>query len=575
MRSICALVVALAATPALATDAPDLLQPLRTGERAPADAAVVIGIETYPFVADVPYARRDAQAMYQFLVYTRGVPADRVRLLDNGASREQILDAVGRAGEQAGRDGTVWIYFAGHGAADTDSGDRLLLGDDVRQDAAAFTARGVSVHTLERLAAKGGASVNLFVDACYAGLGRGGEELLAGKRFLVPTYASAPNARVVEWNAAGPNELSGPIDAVRHGAFTYFAVGALRGWADGQLDGVPDGQVTADEARLYVNASLRTLQNTEQQSQLTAADPSRTVLSASSKLEAGPTSSQIADLRDRGNAPVVSPSGPAPRAAPSGPLDITQRAAVTAWVESRLSACYEQHADGDPDLRQWWVRFRVHHKRGLGGIMLQASEKQDGGATEGPTFAMYTCLRNHLRDVDVTLPKKATTYTSAFTLPLASAATPAAPEPSPVTPAPAEVRPDPVRPDPRGDVRWTAPGLDVTVRIPGDPTLQEPAAPARPAPAAVPTEVRLVVRNPDNQWADVRVNGQVVAEFRNEREHTVTLRPGVHTVEFVEFMGSEPFSAGRLTTGDADEIIFGIEDELRVTCYNHDGWQPR
>lgn len=569
MRSIYSLFLVLAATPVLATDSPDLLEPLRTGERAPADAAVVIGIETYPFVADVPYARRDAQAMYQFLVYTRGVPADRVRLLDTGASREQILDAVSRAGEQAGRDGTVWIYFAGHGAADTDSGERLLLGDDVRQDPAAFTARGVSVQTLERMAAKGGASVNLLVDACYAGLGRGGEELLAGKRFLVPTYTTAPNARVVEWNAAGPNELSGPIDAVRHGAFTYFAVGALRGWADGQLDGVRDGEVTADEARLYVNASLRTLQNTEQQSQLTAADPSRTVLSASSKLETGPTSSQIAALRDGASTPAVSPAAPARPAAPSGPLDITQRAAVTSWVESRLSACYDQHADGDPDLRQWWVRFRVHHKRGLGGIMLQASEKQDGAA-EGPTFAMYTCLRNHLRDVDVTLPKKAVTYTNAFTLPLEEASAPAAPTPAPVAQAPAEIEPDL-----RGDVRWTAPGVDVTMRVPGDPTLREPAAPATPAPAAAPAEVRLVLRNPDNQWADVRVNGQVVAEFRNEREHTVTLRPGVHTVEFVEFMGSEPFAAGRLTTSDADEIIFGIEDDLRVTCYNHDGWQPR
>lgn len=88
MLSSALLIISLGLGSASATDAPDILEPLRTGARAPADAAVVIGIENYPFVSDVPHARRDAQAMYNFLVYTRGVPADRVRMFDRGASRE-------------------------------------------------------------------------------------------------------------------------------------------------------------------------------------------------------------------------------------------------------------------------------------------------------------------------------------------------------------------------------------------------------------------------------------------------------------------------------------------------------
>lgn len=43
----------------------------------------------------------------------------------------------------------------------------------------------------------------------------------------------------------------------RHGAFTFFAVGAMRGWADGELDGRRDGVVAGEEARMYVQRALR------------------------------------------------------------------------------------------------------------------------------------------------------------------------------------------------------------------------------------------------------------------------------------------------------------------------------
>ena len=32
--------------------------------------------------------------------------------------------------------GVVWVYFAGHGAASPETGERLLLGDDIRPDLA-------------------------------------------------------------------------------------------------------------------------------------------------------------------------------------------------------------------------------------------------------------------------------------------------------------------------------------------------------------------------------------------------------------------------------------------------------
>lgn len=524
--------LSLALSPASA-QAPDILEPLRTGQRAPGDAAVVIGIERYPFVSDVPHAQRDAQAMYNLLVYTRGVPADRVRLLDRGANREQILEAVADAGRKVGQDGAVWVYFAGHGAADTTSGERLLLGDDVRQDASAFSARGMSVKAIQDAASAGGGAVNLIVDACYAGVGRSGEELLAGKRFLVPAYAISGNPRLLEWSAAAPNELSGPLNQAQHGAFTYFAVGALRGWADGQLDGVRDGKVTAEEAKLYVNQALRTVQVTDQQSQLTATDPSRLVLSASDQLETGPSASAIAALRDGATTSPVPTPGPSP--APGGAVDAANRAALSAYVEGVLRDCYVQHAGGRADLLAWTVRFRVHPKKGFNGLLMNAPQLAE--TDSAPAMAMHTCIRGELRSQSYKPGPAAITFNNAFTLPadLATA-------PLPV-PAPPSTTPEP------------NPLLSTTPRV--------------------PDAVRFVIRNANGDWADVRVNGAVVAEFRNERELVVELKPGLNAVEIVKFMEESPFVAGRLVTGRAREITCGISLDAGMVCYDHDGWTPR
>ena len=117
---------------------------LPSGQRHTADTAVVVGISDYLVLPDVPYADRDADAFVNWLVYPRGVPLDRVHQL-KAASKEHIEKAVQRAGQDVEEGGTVWVYFAGHGAADPSTTERILLGDDTRSDTTSFTGRGVAV----------------------------------------------------------------------------------------------------------------------------------------------------------------------------------------------------------------------------------------------------------------------------------------------------------------------------------------------------------------------------------------------------------------------------------------------
>ena len=95
-------------TLALAFALPDVDDAVRTGAEAPSDAAVVIGIEDYFMLPDVPHADADARAVRGFLRYTRGVPDARIRMLGKGANREQILKAVEELAPTVGADGTLY-----------------------------------------------------------------------------------------------------------------------------------------------------------------------------------------------------------------------------------------------------------------------------------------------------------------------------------------------------------------------------------------------------------------------------------------------------------------------------------
>jgi len=245
---------------------PSIDQPVRTGATAPDDFAVVIGIEDYAFLPDVPYALSDASAWADYLLYTRGVPSSRVVRLVGQPSRAQIRGVLEEAGE-AGPDSTVFVVFAGHGAAHSATGEPMLMPAETPSDPAGFAASGLPLDDVQEMVGAGGARVVVITDTCYSGAGRDGEQLMVGARFAVPAWVTAPAGGGVTWRATAANELALPLDDVGHGAFTYAALRGLRGAADGERDGVPDGMVTGEEAQLYTQRVLRELGIESQQPQ--------------------------------------------------------------------------------------------------------------------------------------------------------------------------------------------------------------------------------------------------------------------------------------------------------------------
>lgn len=235
---------------------PDLSQPAPAEGGGENDAAIVIGIENYAFVQDIPGAVQNANDWYAWLTRTRQVPLGKVALLrDNDATKESILSAVRKTVDKVGDGGTLWLIFIGHGAPSKDGTDGLLLGVDTMQTADSVYARGLPQSDLLDELGKGGQEQTIVVlDACFSGKTGFGDALVDGLQPLVPQYA-LQTADVTVLSAGQADQFAGPLSGAARPAFSYLLLGGIRGWAD--ADG--DGGVSAAEAVGYTTDAMYAL----------------------------------------------------------------------------------------------------------------------------------------------------------------------------------------------------------------------------------------------------------------------------------------------------------------------------
>jgi hypothetical protein len=265
---------------------PDLSKPppkeIGGGER---DAAVIVGVTRYAHVAEVAGASANATDWYSYLVKTRGVPLDRVSLLlDEDATVEEMQHAVKEAAKRVKKKGTLWFVFVGHGAPARDGSDGLLVGFDAQQKARSIEARSLRRSQLLATLKKSKAGkVHVLLDACFSGRTTSGTQLVAG---LQPLVVEAPSnqgdPRITLMTAAGSDEYAGPLPGADRPAFSYLALGGLRGWADGDKD----GRITSGELHGYVTQAMRALVRDRRQRPTLVGDDERRVVKSSR--ESGP-----------------------------------------------------------------------------------------------------------------------------------------------------------------------------------------------------------------------------------------------------------------------------------------------
>ncbi len=233
--------------------------------------AVIVGIEKYrEALPAASFAEEDARAFAAVAEKTLGVPPAHVKLLlGERAGRADLASALEEWLPRNAREpgGTVYVFFSGHGAPDTESGETYLVPYDA--DPAYLKTRGYAVKDLYAALGKlPGQRSLVFLDACFSG---GGERsvLAAGTRPLVPVVAAGPKAGVISFAAASARETTGAALAGGHGLFTHHLLTALGGAADANADrGVTLAELVAHVTdRVAADARL---QNREQRPVLTA-----------------------------------------------------------------------------------------------------------------------------------------------------------------------------------------------------------------------------------------------------------------------------------------------------------------
>ncbi len=289
---------------------PDLHEPWDGGVESPYDAALVIGIDSYAELPDVPYARRDGHAFLAFLRHGRGIPEEQIETLWQG-DRAKIVEMLWRTVAATSEDSVVWLYFAGHGAVAADGGEPLLLGGEAGTDPAAWSEQGVSLSEALTILTDGGARVVAVLDCGFGGIGRDGATIaaLGEARAVFPE----PDPRIVLWTAAAADGAPDLLYAARHGAFSYLVVGALRGWADGALGGERDGMVTAAEAQAYVDDLVQGAGNTAFRPEMRGADLGWPI--SAGELAPPPKRAMLLEALRNGRAEGAPPPTPAQRIA--------------------------------------------------------------------------------------------------------------------------------------------------------------------------------------------------------------------------------------------------------------------
>ncbi len=234
--------------------------------------AIVIGIENYrQKLPKVDFATHDAQTMTEYLTKIMGYPEENVvTLLNDHAAKSDFEKYFEKwLSNNVEKDGTVFIYYSGHGAPNTKTGDAFLVPYD--GDPTFIAETGYSLQRLyDNLGKLQAKEIIVALDSCFSGAGGRGV-LAKGARPLVMTMESlAIPSKVAVLSASSGDQISSTYEEKGHGLFTYFMLKGMQGEGDANGDGAVEIGELFNYIKPQVERIARKVYNSEQSPQLIA-----------------------------------------------------------------------------------------------------------------------------------------------------------------------------------------------------------------------------------------------------------------------------------------------------------------
>lgn len=235
--------------------------------------AIVVGIEEYrEKLPSVNFATSDARLVTKYLTRVMGYPEENVVTLLNERAAKSDLEKYFEKWlpNNVEKDGTVLIYYSGHGSPNPQSGDAYLVpfdGDPTFIHETGFSLKRL-YRSLEKLPVK---EVIVMLDSCFSGAG-GRSVIARGARPLIVKLKNdlGMNKKTVVLSASLGNQISSTYDKKGHGLFTYFMLKGLKGEADGNSDGKVEIAELFDYIKPKITRTARKLYNNEQSPQMIA-----------------------------------------------------------------------------------------------------------------------------------------------------------------------------------------------------------------------------------------------------------------------------------------------------------------
>ncbi len=279
-------------SPSAQASEPPLVEPSPLGDiKNRRDAAIVIGNENYYRLPQALYAYNDASAMNQFMQNTRRISKYRMTYLQNG-KQEELEKALSKYYRRTSRKGTLWIYFAGHGYTDN-NGNRYLLPIDA--DPNDLQTKGIEINDIFEQTSQKGNRVVLIVDAGFGTIGRDGLPITDFKQ-NTPYGIAQNDPDQVLWLADEGTRNSPIYIQAQHSIFTYLLLGGIKGWADGERTGTPDGTVTMGELQQFVQDKQRQLGQPNQSTVFEHPDVLDWPIHSSPELAHAPTDAKFEEM---------------------------------------------------------------------------------------------------------------------------------------------------------------------------------------------------------------------------------------------------------------------------------------
>jgi hypothetical protein len=236
--------------------------------------AIIIGIENYrQKLPKADFAVSDVKLVSAYLSRVMGYPEENIVTLTNehAALGDFVKYFEKWLPNNVENGSTVFIYYSGHGAPNTKTGDAYLVPYD--GDPSFIAETGYSLKrmydALGKLPAK---EIIIALDSCFSGAG-GRSVIAKGARPLVMNLQSnmALSSNMTVLSASSGDQTSSTYDEKGHGLFTYFM---LKGIKD---EGVvkPDGSIKMDDLFGYIKPQVERIArkqfNNEQTPQLIGA----------------------------------------------------------------------------------------------------------------------------------------------------------------------------------------------------------------------------------------------------------------------------------------------------------------